>query len=272
MVAVTTIFYATPLFYYGAYDVLNSHFASFFLAMLFFFLLYRKKEIQHKDFFLGLVAGFAMNVRLQDAAVIVIWLFFSKVTYRKIISFFLGFALSIIPLALYWMYTFNGFFNHSYFRNLAQELNSRSIDFFGSLFHPVTGLFSRTPIIFILFLFFLYLLKNKKAKKYVPLFLFFLIQYVIITIQGGWVAAAYGGRMYISSLVFFALLLSEFLIALNKKYSYFVVVSVCSFFVLLNILSIGSFILLEKQTSNGKPGIESSTIKRVERLFKQLYD
>jgi hypothetical protein len=273
--SVLTIFFATQLLYYGSFDVINSHFASFFLVTLFFFLLFCVKDSASKRFFLGCIAGLALSVRVQEGALVIVFLLFifakhSRGAIRYFLAFFCGFVVGAVPFIVHWLYTF-GVGEHTYVRSLLRDLSrGRHIDFAGTLFHPINGLFTPTPILFLLFLYFLYLVTQRKAKRYGLLFVFVMLAYCTITLQGGWIAAAYGGRMYISSLVFFALLLVDFLVVLKKTYSIRVLYVFCMLFMIANVLQMGSFIVFKKEASGESRGIEKSTQKRISHILHYL--
>jgi hypothetical protein len=279
---IVSIFLGTQLLFYGSFDVLNSHFASFCVSVLFFFVLFLWEDSWKKDTVLGLVAGFAMSVRMQDGVLAIIWLLyiFTQIYphislkiilkyFRRLCQFTIGFFIGIVPSLLHWMYMFGSLSEHTYFKLLEKDLaQGRVIDGVGSLVHPVTGLFGRTPILLLAFWFFVYLVMQKKADRYWLLFIFFGIQYCIITLQGGWTAAAYGGRMYTSTLPFFALLLGEFFSVLQKRFSYGVVVILCIVVIGINFFRLGSFVLFEKEASGGKRGTEGYTKERIEQLIR----
>lgn len=277
---VVTIFFATQLLYYGSFDVLNSHFASFFLSVMFFYLLLRPNESLKKTFLLGILAGLATTTRLQDGVMVLVWIAYIlslnkpfsegiKLVGKNIWMFALGFILSVFPLIIHWSYVFGGVFEHTYIRLLMRDAD-RPIDLFGSLFHPMNGLFTQTPILLVSIVYFLYFVRKKKAQKYWLLFLFFFIQFVIVTLQGGWTAASFGARMYISSLVFFSILLAELLVFLKKKYSYALVLGFCIVFMVFNLFQAGRFILWDKQASDNRQGVEVSTQKRIEAMIEKL--
>lgn len=249
--AAFTMFFATQLLYYGSFDVINSHFASFFLIVLFFYVdILRPKSLEN-IFFLGLLAGLLTVNRLQDGVIAILWILFSarpqniKIFLRDMGVFVGGFVLSLWPLLYHWHNTFGNILQQTYIRNLVRDTHTQSIDLLGSLFHPVTGLFIKAPILLVLLVYFFITRKQKRQKYVIEAFIFFCIQIIIITIQGGWYAAAYGGRMYISSLIFFALLMGDFFLFLqnkNKWYPYWC----AAFFVALNFASFAYFIFIQK--------------------------
>lgn len=282
-ITVFTLFFATQLLFYGSFDVINSHFASFFLSVVFFYVLFIWKNSSQKDLVLGVIAALATSVRLQDGATAFIWLVITlqklypftlqkaKSLGKKLLFFLSGFFIAILPLLIHWIYTFGNISNHTLVRTFLLDMkNYHTIEVLASLFSPRTGLFSQTPLLLILFLFFLYAVITKKAKKYWILFLFFFIQFCIITLQGGFKAAAYGGRMYISSLVFFGFLLSDFLLFMKKRHFNTVATLGCILFILFNLYNMGNFILFEKEATDNKKGTEGYTQKRIQELFNKV--
>lgn len=282
--SVVMLFFATHLIYYGSFDVINSHFASFFLTALFFWIFFtQKKWGLRRDLILGLLAGLLAITRLQDGIVVLLWgveifLLWHQQPIKKylpvvkrIALFALAFGLAVLPLIWQWVLLFP---DPTHQPNIQVFINRYQSQHFpnvvGSLFHPVTGLFSRTPLLFILFGYWLFFRKTfpsrfKPALMY--LFGFFFLQFLIITYQGGWFAAAYGGRMYISSLLFFALLLVQLLHQLQKKYrAHYIFAGV---FICLNLFLMAHFILWEKGAEGGRRGTESRTLERLSR-FKLL--
>lgn len=279
LISSVTIFLSTSLLYYGSFDVINSHFASFFLTAVFFYLFFSRKN----NLLLGLVAGLITLNRVQDSVVILIWLIDFLRNKRPLITaknFLIGYVFALIPLFFHWGSVIGNPLNHPYLRGLTEKIQGgQSTDIFGSLFNPVTGLFFRTPLLLVLFLYFLCLIVNyyRLPRHFAPRndkiyfvypFIFFLMQFVIITLQGGWAAAAYGGRMYISSLVFFGLVLGKMLTWMSQKNHRLVYVFVTTFIV-INFVSMAIFILRDKEAEGGSHGTEQRTIQRLDRIFRK---
>jgi len=271
------LFLSSSLIYYGGYDVLNSHFASFFLSSLFFYLLFSRGQYYYFPVATGVVAGLLTINRLQDSAIIIVWgidLLWSyfrssskniKIMFAEIGKFTLGLLFALIPMVIHWSKVIGNPLAHPYLRSVTNNLQKPSIDVLGSLFDPVTGLFTRTPLILVLFVYFL-LIRKKNTRYLVLPFLFFVIQFVIITIQGGWSAAAFGGRMYLSSLPFFGILLGKLLMDIRKRGGFLIYFFAVTF-ILINFISIAAFIFRDKGASSGGRGVEKYTIKRIENLF-----
>src|SRR6185295_16371287 len=64
-ITVLTIFTSTNLLFYGAFDVINSHSISFFLACCFLYF-YTSKKIYASSVLMGLIIGGLALVRSQD--------------------------------------------------------------------------------------------------------------------------------------------------------------------------------------------------------------
>jgi len=284
-IAVLTLLLATNLLYYGSFDVLNSHFASFFLSILFFwyFFKHRLELTLQKYFLLGLIASLMTATRPQDGIIVVVVLVnaflsakstqisWSKL-FAKLLAFFLPLIAVVSLLAIQWLKTFDSFISHPYFSWMIGGGNTGMFyDLVGTLFHFTNGLFTRTPIIFLGMLIFLYLVYKKKQGYFLNLLaLFFCLQYLVISLQGGWKAAAYGGRMYISSLPFFLVLIAKLFQWIENKYSNKTKWLLISFLISLNILAIFSFVLLEKEASNNGRGTEVYTYSKIMRAVDGL--
>lgn len=254
-IAVISIFFATQLLYYGAYDVINSHFASFFLVSLFLYLGYKRKISDKKIFLLGIIGGLLTVNRLQDGILAFLWFLLECknnfksdkliIYIRTSLIYLSGYLMALLPLLYHWSLTFDGVFKHTYIRNLERDVNVYSIDFLGSLFHPNTGLFSVSPLLLLVLIFWISKATNKTSRLYLLTLSFFIAQVLIITVQGGWYAAAYGGRMYISSLPFFAVALVDLLTYLKQtRRSLLYIVPII--FIILNCITASLFVLANK--------------------------
>ncbi len=241
----------SPLLYYSSIDVLNSHFASFFWVCAFWAIWLSPKY--NTGLLAGLIAGMAILSRNQEFILIV------PVLIRdhglKLVTFFIGLLIALLPMFYTWSVLYQSIFHHTYLHTFIYK------GIIGSLIHPINGLLTKTPLLLFL-VFSIPLAWKKVVGSWKYLLLFGIIQMVIITIQGGWVAAAYGGRMYISSLPLFAALLAN-LIRIKSR-----VFVVLSLFAVLNVFSILNFGLFEKESGNMEGrGLENSTRYRLERLW-----
>ncbi|OGM26692.1 hypothetical protein A2962_05330 [Candidatus Woesebacteria bacterium RIFCSPLOWO2_01_FULL_39_61] len=262
------LFFTTPLLYYGSYDVLNSHFASFFLSSLFWYLLLIRPIELKSLLLLGSVVGLATLVRLQDALLIVSASVYLYLKYKnpvlKILTLSLTGLLLILPLACLWMYLYGIPLPETYTAFGRGEWLK-----FGSLFHPTYGFFFRTPFLLVS-LIGIKIFIPKERKVFWVFFTLFILQFLLITFQGGWDAPSYGGRMYISTLTFFAVLIAYTLNWIKQKWNFKIAVVVVIFFVILNIISITSFVLFEKEVNSGrKRGLEEQTQQKLEQLLKR---
>ena len=260
------IFLGSPLLYYGSYDVINSHTAIFLAVSLFWYILFFSKNKANKRLvFLGALAGLAASIRLQEGLLLIFgifWLIGNKTERRADISFLMsGFLIVFWPVLYQWKYLYGVWWPQTY---LASGHIFRG--WTGSLLHGTNGLFSRTPALFLILIKLPQLIVKKREVRYLTLY--FLAQMLVITWQGGWRDAAYGARMYISSLPLFTILLAAFLQILTKYMGGKTAILVVLVFALTNLLSIGSFIFKEKEVNSGnKRGLEEHALDRLEKLL-----
>jgi len=279
--SVLVIFFATNLLYYSAFDVINSHFASFFISTLLFYVFLIYDDSVRKYISLGLLTGLIVNIRPQDGSIAVIFIIdiFSKYAknrslaelVKKIFAFFAAISVGGIVLIYNWTYHFGTFFKHAYFGDAMGYLSQGKIDLLGSLFSKQSGLFTISPVLLIAAIYIIYALINKKLdNKYGIFIVFFLIQYLIISLHGGWRAAAYGGRMYISTYPIFALFLAELINLIDNKFGRrFALFTMCCF-VILNLSTMYNFIMYKKQTEGESSGTELRTLQRFEKFKNNL--
>lgn len=267
--SVALIFSATHLFYYGSYDVLNSHFASFFTNILAWFLILSVKS-KRGVFAAGLASGLAACVRPQDGMLLLVMAGYLRFTKTKYIRHYVvAFVLGFLPWIIFSTTVFGAFWKHTHVIYLWSRVGDGTlINWVASLFDARNGLFTKSPIL-LLSLIFLGL-NRKILNKPIVLWtgIFFVIQHLIISFQLGWTAAAYGGRMYTSSLVFFTLLIAGLLERLWEKRGMIFTLVFGVVFVLLNWISMARFILVDRETSDGAGGVEKSTIQRIEKIQK----
>jgi len=271
--AVFAILFTSPLFYYLSIDVLNSHFADFFITAVFFYVLLKHKVDYKFSLLLGFLIGLAALVRTQEGALFIpflialIWQSLkTKKIFKSVICFlitFVTFLAIFSPLLFAWNYLYGKVTNQDYVSNFL--FNGFSLNLFGSLFDFKNGLFIKSPFLFLL-LFFIPFAFKKVKKEFLIFFSYFVIQFLIIYKYGGWVAASFGGRMYISSFFLFFLLAILFFQKINRK----ICTAILIFFVMLNFVLIFNFMLFSKEASGGKKGVENYTKTRIENIFKSF--
>ena len=257
--AALAILLASPLLYYGSYDIINSHFASYFLVSLFWYLVLLKPE---KLVLIGVVMGGATLVRIHEA-LLVIPLVMQKRKLSELGIILVIFGITILPLWGIWWFLYRLPYPH-YYATIGHIYRG----FWGSLIHPTNGLFSRTPLL----LFALIPLRDKRTRqRLAPMLIYLVLSFVLITYQGGWMDPAYGGRMYISNFPLFAVLLTGLFKFIQEKYSMKFVYALVGFFVVLNSVSIGSFVLFEKEVNSGqRRGLEEQTLLKLQQRIPFL--
>ncbi len=252
-----TVFLGTHLVYYGSFDVINSHFASFFLTSVFFYHLFTLKPSPRNDLILGGLVGLMACVRLQDASAAVVWLLYRPKYWYAFVT---GITISLIPMFYQWTKVFDTILQHRYLVNFLSDSQKHvPIDLVGSWFNTTTGLFFRSPVLLLGFAGLIINQIKLRDKRIWLIIAYFAIQTLIIVVQRGWPASAYGGRMYTSSLIPLAGLLAIFLGKL--KYNHARVLS--GTFIVLSLVSVFHFVLLEKNTQDGGRGTEIKTLQRI---------
>jgi hypothetical protein len=223
--ATVALWLGSPLIYYGGYDVVNSHFAAWLLICAWWWWYWPRRlsnEPLHSSV-AGLLAGAATLIRPQDGVIVLIWgldqllihfqttqsVLFSKGNltnlFKKIFFFVVAWFIPIAFLLYHWLITFGSLNGHLYLEEIRRPVG-HSVDWLGSLWHPMTGIFTRTPYVLLMVIYGCGRLLRKKTslvEKYLALFA--VMEWLIISWQGGWFAAAFGGRMYITSLTWPAL-------------------------------------------------------------------
>jgi len=218
---------------------------------------------------IGAIIGLATLVRLQEALLFIplfLYLIWRNRIYSKnIFAAIAVFTILISPLFFIWQFLSGRALPEVYLL-MAPEKRFQ----FGSLIHPLTGLFFRTPLLLIS-LIGIKKFVHKDKKVFWLMFIYFILQYLVITYHGGWDAAAYGGRMYISTLPLFTILIAFALKAIKDKWNYKNAIIVASLFAIINIISITSFVLFEKEVNSGKKrGLEEHTQEKLEQLIKRF--
>lgn len=276
--ACITLLLTTNLFFYLSYDVINSHFAAVFVSAVFWFVIAKPTaNLNVQALVLGLCAGFAGTIRPQDAVLLLIALSFvispissirSKIP--AILFCGLGCIIGLSPLLIHTLSTFGSLLAHPYFMDFSRHLAvSNSPQWLGSLFAARQGLFHRSPILLFLLVFGGITAASSgsvslRAKKLLSLSAcYFVMQILIVELQGGWQAAAYGGRMYLTSLPFFLILLASFIEKTRTHKQLAPVAFGCCMLAIIQCISIGHFIFFEKGTESGRQGIEQRTIERL---------
>jgi len=269
LIATLGIFFATPLLYYGSYDILNSHFVSFFFSSLTLYLILVKPIDLKSALLIGISIGLATLVRIQETLLLIptfIYFYLHKDLRVKLPVIFFIWLILTLPLGFLWLYLYGYPLPETYTAFGKNEWLK-----FGSLFHFTNGLFFRTPII-LLSLFGLKQLIQKEKLVLWVFATFFILQYILITFQGGWEAAAYGGRMYISTLPLFTILLAFALKLIKQKWSMKLATSIVILFSIVNMLSIASFVLFEKEVNSGrKRGLEEQTQEKVLKIINNFF-
>ncbi len=253
LLATSTLFLATNLFFYIAVEPINSHAASFFVSTLFIFLFFTRKKDGFYYFLLGIIGGFAGVVRTQDLLILILPLLYIISHYwesfRTLSSYNLlliaGTLLGFFPQILLWKYFYNTFWYSPYIDVGFKFLNPQ---IFHVLFNAQNGLLTTTPVIAVAFLGLIFKImqssKNKTGEIYIYALIYFLLQLYLISSwnvysQGG----SYSIRMIVTTyplLAFGLTYMTERSVAKFGKKATLVLIILISF---INFLSILNYLL-----------------------------
>lgn len=241
--ATVSIWWASSMPAYMHGHPLLSHTSSVFAValLLFFYLKTREGESLAEWTMLGLIAGLAMIVRIQDGLFLLIPVaellrqYYSAIKYRmtsgvlKIVSknilFLTGFLLGILPQLIVGKVIY-GVYTLDFYRATQKEFafNWFSPPIFQVLFSSWHGLFSWTPILFFAMIGLYCFFKKDKAFSVILSVIFLLQLYVIsgsyskITGVYLWQYSSFGGRMFLSCTPIFILGLAGLTEALKVKF------------------------------------------------------
>jgi len=267
LLSVFAIFGTTTLLYYGAYDILNSHFASFTLVAIYWYVLLFGQSGVKKQIFLGGLIGLATLVRFQEVILLLptfLYYLHGKQRFVCYINTFLVFVIFISPLFFIWQYLYGIPIPVQY---LTLQTQTVRWNFLGNIFHPVYGII-RTPILLLALIGVKKFYRDHKGTFFL-MALYFFMQFTLTVSLGYWFGSSYGARAYTSSLPFFSVLIAYFLKYLKQKFSFKFATIVIFLLTLLNMISLSSFVLFEKDVNSGqKRGLEEKTQLRINDLIE----
>jgi hypothetical protein len=269
LLSAVAIFLTTPLLYYGAYDVLNSHFASFALTSIFWYALFFLPNKVKTQILLGALIGLATLVRFQEGLLLLptfLYFYLKKYRLTGIINIALVWLIVISPLFFIWQYLYGVplpiFYLHPQstyvLKNIAENI-----------FHPMYGVI-RTPVLLLSFFGLKKFLSEHKTPATLML-IHFLLLFALFCLVTYWNAPAYGARVYVSALPFFAVLIAYSIKAFAKKFSFRRAAAIIALLAAVNIASMLSFVFLEKEVNSGrKRGLEEKTQIKVNQIIEKL--
>jgi hypothetical protein len=240
---ITTVFFATNLFYYTMRDGEMTHAYSFFLISIFLWLTCRWHERQKSIYFLwlGLVMGLLTLIRPTEILIFIIFLGYKvtsvaelKAKLKQIVfslknvpMFLLGFFIMWLPQMIYWKIKAGTFLFFSY--------GSEEKFFWGDpqiinlLFSYRKGWFIYTPVMLFAVIGLLFILKRKENTFKIPLLIYMAISiYMLSCWWCWWYGGSFGMRSFVQAYVFLAIPLAAFyqyMFSLNFKKQMFTVIA-----------------------------------------------
>jgi len=256
-VACLLTFAATNLYYYSIAETGMSHVYSFSLFCLFLYFIqatnFLKKSSFWKNFILGLLMGLIVLIRPTNI------LFFSTLffldsnnlkgigqrvrnlfTLTAIGPIITGTLVIMIPQLLYWKYVSGSYINYSYGE---EGFNWLSPKLLHTWFSPSTGLFTYTPLFFLIILSALLMIKNKKLNGVFLVTLFLVISYTFSAWWSWSFGCAFGHRSFVEYYALFSIPMAYGISEMTKlKLGYKIgLTTIILVFVALNIKMIYPF-------------------------------
>lgn len=242
---ILTIFLASNLLYYFAFEPALSHQPTFFLISFLLFFTYKIRENPWNFFLAGLLSGLVLITRFADLVLLIpaFWqITRSRPKKRLFIFLFFGFVLAITPQLIVQYLMYGNALHSSYFPYLTGEKSLLTINlgsFFESVFSVHRGLFSWSPILFVGLIGLIKSLKSKKLNDYAKKFLFslFIIWAVVSNWPPGSQSPGFGQRMLLSTTIYLSFGLAYIFekLSLRKK------LIILTLFSLWNFLLLGQF-------------------------------
>ncbi len=271
------MYLCTPLVYYGGFDVINSHAISALCAATTLYIYTALPHTLKKVLVLGLVVGYAASVRIQDVFLgifVIAEIYTAAPKWQRTLVLYVtamgALLVGMLPLLLQLTVGIS-LVEHTYTQELVRWFAAPTLaGFWGSLLNSDTGLLARTPALVPFCIFLVVAFKTKKIpSRWYPSLMFAVAQYVIISMQGGWVAAAFGGRMYISSLIVLTPLAAEFVSMVRTRFGIQAVTAFVTVCIVGTLASVGQFVLVRKATENGTMGTEARTVQRLQNFLRK---
>lgn len=269
--AATTMLLGSNLFYYGSFDVINSHPFSFLISSFFLFYWWGTKERRTRKrwIIVGALIGLLSATRIQDLIFICLPAFEliknRKKYFMNIFLLLLGFFAALLPQIIVWKILYGTLYSPY----VSGGFSFISPNFFGTLFNSRTGIVFWTPI-FLICIFGLVKLIKKQANLARYSIGICILEFYLISSWGAWdQGESFGIRMFISIIPFLTIGLAEFLTLLKKQFSMRLVYVFCFLTIILNVSLISYFTLLVKETTNtvGRDS-HSESMRKIEQIFK----
>ena len=246
LLATSTLFLTTNLFFYIAVEPINSHAVSFFVSSLFVYYFVKHTKDKHYYLILGVIGGVAGLIRTQDLLILVlpsIKILSEKPGTRTFTTYFLsltsGFFIGFLPQILIWKFFFYTYWYSPYIHYGFDFLKPHVLFV---LFNRQNGLLTITPIILFAFLGILMLRHKLSTLKFYCISYFLLQLYLISSWSAYYQGGSYSIRMIITTYPLIVFGLAEVIGRVSKKSKIFTYILI-SLFACFNFASIINYLL-----------------------------
>lgn len=228
---ILTIFFASNIFYFTAFEPALSHQPSFFIISFLLFWTYKFKSTAKNIFIFGLFTGFLATIRIADV-ILLIPIFFQVIKYisnlKHLPYYILGFLITISPQVIIQYLMYGNIFSNPYLTGQSGTWQFSLVHFSEYLFSPMRGLFAWSP----LFLLGVWGLIKNKSWLFITTSLFL---WLVTSSWSAYLSAGFGQRFSFSAIPMFAY---GFAFLINKwKFKKIFIVCLIFSFLNLNLLS-----------------------------------
>ncbi len=204
------IYVGTNLYYYTVDDGSMSHVYSFFLFALFLFSLVRFLDVRKYSYFLLMVVAGSLAVVTRPTNLLLFSLFFlwDLTSFRSfterlkwffkpryLITFLGVLFLVLLPQLLYWKYLHGSYIAYTYGEEGFTNWNNPYL--FEIWFSPLNGLFTYTPMMFLIIPGMVLMIVKRNLNGWVTLFLFLIVSYISGAWQIWYFGCSFGQRPFV---------------------------------------------------------------------------
>ncbi len=194
---ILTVFFASGVFYYTAFEPGLSHQPSFFIICFLLWRTYKFKKTGRNLFILGLFAGFLASVRIADTILLIPIFLQAKLKPKDFLILTLPALIAFIPQLINQHYMYGTVLTHPYINGDSGTWQFSLNNLLEYLTSARRGLFLWTP----LFLISVYgLIKDKKWTVLLTI----LILWIVTSSWSAYLSAGFGQRFSFSAIPYFA--------------------------------------------------------------------
>jgi hypothetical protein len=229
---IITIFFASNVLYFTAFEPALSHQPSFFIICFLLWWTHKLKISTKNMFLLGLLSGFLATVRMVDIILLVPIYWQLKLRKENLLPIVVGGLIGFSPQLINQYINYGSILTNSYLNGSNGTWQFNLIHLFEYLFSPMRGLFLWSPIFLVAFW---GLIKSKSKIFLATIF----ILWLVTSSWSAYLSAGFGQRFSFSAIPYFAFGLAY----LFNKYSTKIILIIFGVFTIWNFNLLANFYL-----------------------------